>query len=120
MFLAHPVLAQAPYTPPVTAAQIIENYHQKMSAEIGAVKTTQSCKQVPQTDDIVVCGKSYGDSPRLPLPNERGEPGDRRRLSPGEAARASDTTPAPVGYTFAKPHSITETFGKLIRAARGD
>jgi len=46
-------------------------------------------------DEIVVCAPDFMHSPRLPFPEERGEPGARPRLVYGEVPSFSDRVPCP-------------------------
>jgi len=62
---------------------------------------------------IIVCKRNIRPEPRLPMPDERGEPGDRPLPHPGEPASAIGAMNAPdsrVGPTS----KLMETLGKGV------
>jgi hypothetical protein len=78
-----PGIATAQTTDPMT------RYKQMTSV------TPARCAVAPATDEIVVCAPNPRQSPRLPYPQERVEPGERPRLVAGEVPVFSARSPCP-------------------------
>jgi hypothetical protein len=86
----------------ITAEQAIAHYREMTSIIADRVTSDDSCEGGTKEDEIVVCGHVDGRKYRLPLPDERHQPGDRETLAPGEVPRASlDGLPS---YAPSRPH----------------
>jgi hypothetical protein len=73
----------------ITAEQAMAHYREMTSIIAGHATSAKSCEGGTEADEIVVCGRVDGSKYRLPLPDERHQPGDRETLALGEVPRAS-------------------------------
>ncbi len=94
----------------VTADEAMHNY-QAMVTSI--VKEQIDCPK-QDNQDIVVCGRRRGPSPRLPLPDERGEMGDAGRHASEAPSGVAAISPPPRA-----PSRLMETAGKVVNALKG-
>jgi hypothetical protein len=103
--------ASAPPAAGISAEQAMANYRALLRGSPDVA--TQADCPAGHGDGIVVCGQRKRQQPRLPLPDERGEPGDAvHHLGEPPAAMA----PGPPG----SPSRLMQTLGKglgLLKSA---
>lgn len=94
----------------VTAEQALAHYRVVTSV------TTMRCAAIDDDAEIVVCGTLRRPSPRLPLPDEAHEIGERVRLVPGEMPRADLGRPCPSRGCQIGGGSLFDIVGKIFSA----
>lgn len=91
----------------LAAEQAMANYRQIL----GAGNSLTKCEHSDQ--EILVCGRLLKREPRLPLPDERFEPGEVVGRK-GEASPATDAFRGPPSV----PSRLGETIGKAVNLAK--
>lgn len=99
----------APPAAGLSAEQALANYRALIKGAV-AGPVDADCPPAPD-GGITVCGRSTRAVPRLPMPDERGEPGDRPLSHPGEPASAIGALSAPTNAPGAG-NRLGETLSK--------
>ena len=102
----------------ITAEQAMANYH----AMLDGAKVGTNAAPCPggATSDIVVCGRDPRPLPRLPMPDQRAEPGEvvHHPSEPASAAGALNDKPQCQYNCGGSP--AAETWGHLFRILKGE